>query len=288
MATKKSPLGKGIEALIPIMDIDEAEDDNKKQVMEIDINLIEPNDNQPRKKFDEEKLDQLADSIKEHGVVQPVIVKKEGETYKIIAGERRWRAARIARLKTIPAIVKELTEQEVMEISLIENIQREDLNSIEEALAYKTLAEEFNLKQEEIAEKVGKSRSAVANVLRLLDLDDRIKSYLVDGIITEGHGRALLAVTNKELQYELAKKVIDENLNVRQTEQFAKKIMTSNKKTKKSTTTKKTLFIDEYRERLTHVLGTKVNIKQGKDKGKIEIEYYSLDDLERIMGLFNE
>lgn len=287
MATKKSPLGKGIEALIPIMDIDEAEDDNK-QVMEIDINLIEPNDNQPRKKFDEEKLDQLADSIKEHGVVQPVIVKKEGETYKIIAGERRWRAARIAKLKTIPAIVKELTEQEVMEISLIENIQREDLNAIEEALAYKTLVEDFNLKQEEIAEKVGKSRSAVANVLRLLDLDDRVKSYLIDGIITEGHGRALLAVTNKELQYELAKKVIDENLNVRQTEQFAKRIMTSNKKTKKTTTTKKTLFIEEYRERLTHVLGTKVNIKQGKDKGKIEIEYYSLDDLERIMDLFNE
>lgn len=288
MAAKKSPLGKGIEALIPIMDIDESTDDNKKQVMEIDINLIEPNDNQPRKKFDEEKLDQLADSIKEHGIVQPVIVKKEGETYKIIAGERRWRAARIAGLKTIPAIIKELTEQEVMEISLIENIQREDLNAIEEALAYKTLVEEFKLKQEEIAEKVGKSRSAIANVLRLLDLDERVKSYLIDGIITEGHGRALLAVTNKHLQYELAKKVIDENLNVRQTEQLAKKLTNAQKKTKTTKTTKKNLFIEEYREKLTHVLGTKVNIKQGKNKGKIEIEYYSIDDLERIMDLFNE
>lgn len=280
MPQKKLALGKGLEALIP--DIEIAGSENG--VKEININEIEPNSEQPRKKFDEEKLQQLADSIKEHGVVQPILVKKDGDFYKLIAGERRWRAARIAGLKTVPVIIRDFSEHEIMEISLIENIQREDLNPMEEAEAYKRLIEEFGMTQEKISERIGKSRSSVANILRLLSLDERVKGYVMDGIISEGHARTLIAITSHDIQYEAAKRIIDENLNVRQAENLVKGIL---KGKKKKITKKKELFIEEYQERLKNVLGTKVNISYGKNKGKIEIEYYSLDDLERIIDILN-
>lgn len=278
MAPKKSPLGKGLEALIPDLNIGEFKDG----VEEIDINEIEPNADQPRKNFDEEKLQQLADSIKEHGVVQPVLVKREGQIYRLIAGERRWRAARQAGLKTIPAIEKEFTEREIMEISLIENLQREDLNPIEEAEAYAKLAKDFKMTQDDIAERIGKSRPAVSNIMRLLNLDERVKGYVVDGIISEGHARCLITIPNKEIQYEIARKVIDGNLNVRQTEKIVKSFAGKKKRVIK---TVRPLFITEAQERLTNALGTKVTVSHGRKKGKIEIEYYNLDDLERIMDM---
>jgi ParB family chromosome partitioning protein len=279
MAAKKSPLGKGLGALIPDIDISSS----SNGVMEIDINEIEANDDQPRKKFDEEKLQQLSDSIKEHGIVQPVIVKKEGQFYKLIAGERRWRAARLAGLKTIPAITKDFSEKEIMEISLIENLQREDLNPIEEAEAYNKLISEFSMTQDEVAVRVGKSRPAVSNVLRLLNLDKRVREYVIDGVLTEGHARTLIAIQNNETQYDVAKKIIDDNLNVRQTEKLVKSILSKKKKVVRKV---EPLFITGIQERLESTLGTKVTISHGRKKGKIEIEYYSLDDLDRIMDLF--
>ena len=278
MAQKRPALGKGLGALIPDIDISSSDD----AVFEIDINDVEPNSEQPRKKFDEEKLQQLTDSIKEHGIVQPVIVKKEGSFYKLIAGERRWRAARMAGLKSIPAIVREFTDREVMEISLIENIQREDLNPIEEAIAYKRLMDEFGMTQEEISIKIGKSRSAVANILRLINLDDRVKNYVIDGLMSEGHARAIIALPGNDMQYEAAKKIIDENLNVRQTEKLVKSIINGKKK---KLLKKSEPYITDIQERLKNILGTKVNISYGRKKGKIEIEYYSYEDLERIMDL---
>lgn len=281
MASKKSALGKGLEALIPDIDISGQEDG----VKEIDINEIEPNSGQPRKKFDEEKMQQLAASIKEHGVVQPVLVTKEGSFYKLVAGERRWRAARIAGLKTIPAVIKEFTPSEIMEISLIENIQREDLNPIEEADAYKRLIEEFGLTQEKISERVGKSRSAVANILRLLNLDERVKDYLMDGVLSEGHARALITINDSQTQFDTAKKIIDDNLNVRQTERLVKSVLLG--KIREKSVKKSEPFINEAQEKLKNILGTKVNIVHGRKKGKIEIEYYSYDDLERIIDMLN-
>lgn len=285
MSIKKSALGKGLEALIPDIDVNNSKDG----VIEISINEIAPNSEQPRKKFDEEKLQQLADSIKEHGIVQPVIVKRDGDVYRLIAGERRWRAARLAGLKKIPAITREFSEQEIMEISLIENIQREDLNAIEEAIAYKRLMEEFKLTQEDIAVKIGKSRSAIANILRLLNLDDRVKNYVVDGVLSEGHARAITNITSDDLQYEAAKKIIDENLNVRQTEKMIKTLLLSRiqDKKKRKDTKKVEPYIQEVQERLKNALGTKVNISYGRKRGKIEIDYYSYEDLDRILEIFN-
>jgi ParB family chromosome partitioning protein len=281
MAPKKSALGKGLEALIPDIDISGSDEG----VKDIDINEIEPNSGQPRKKFDEEKMQQLADSIKEHGIVQPILVIKDGDFYKLVAGERRWRAARIAGLKTIPAVVKDFSESEIMEISLIENIQREDLNPMEEADAYKRLIEEFGMTQEKIAERVGKSRSAVANILRLINLDERIKDYLIDGVLSEGHARALVMINDAQSQYDTAKKIIDGNLNVRQTEKLVKSILLG--KIREKSVKKNEPFINEAQERLKNILGTKVNIIHGRRKGKIEIEYYSYDDLERIIDMLN-
>lgn len=279
MTAKKPALGKGLGALIPDIEVN-----NEASVIEIDINDIEPNAEQPRKKFDEGKLQELANSIKEHGVVQPIIVKKEGSFYKLIAGERRWKAARIAGLKSIPAISKEFTDKEIMEISLIENIQREDLNPIEEAEAYKKLMDELNLTQEKIADRIGKSRSAVANILRLINLDDRVKEYVMNGVLSEGHARALVNIDNKELQYDAAKKIVDSNLNVRQTEKYVEKVILSQilepKKKEKTNP-----YITDIKERMENALGTKVNIIAGKRKGKIEIEYYNKKDLERILDI---
>jgi ParB family chromosome partitioning protein len=279
MAAKRSALGKGLGALIPEVETVQTNDG----VVEVDINDIEPNEEQPRKKFDDEKMQELAESIKEHGVVQPVIVKKQGDTYKLIAGERRWRAARIAGLKKIPVITRDFTEKEIMEISLIENIQREDLNPMEEALAYKKLLDEFKLTQEEISQRIGKSRPAVANILRLLNLDERVKNYVMDDVLSQGHARPIGALSDKNMQYEVAKKVIDESLNVRQTEKLVKVFL----KGKKQKHTKRLEpHLTEIQEQLKNILGTKVSISYGRKKGKIEIEYYSNDDLQRIMDMF--
>lgn len=284
MISKKSALGKGLGALIP--DIKEIpKEDIKVGIVEVDINQIAPNEDQPRKNFDEEKLLSLSESIREHGVIQPIIVKKEGKYYKIIAGERRWRAARLAGLKKIPIVEKELTEKEVMEISLIENLQREDLNPIEESIAYKKLLDEFNLTQEEISKRIGKSRSAIANSLRLLSLDKRVINYLVDGTISEGHGKILAGIEDKNLQYEVAKRIIDDGLNVRQSEKLIKTLNES--KEKKKVKVKKDVHIKEIEERFKSALGTKVTINKGRKKSKIEIEYYSEEDLQRIMNAFN-
>jgi len=273
---KKSALGKGLGALIP-----DAEKDSN--VFEVEVSKLFPNEDQPRRKFDEEKINALAESIKVHGVIQPIIVKREGDFYKIIAGERRWRAAKIAGLKKVPIVEKELSDREVMEISLIENIQREDLNPIEEALAYKRLMEDFQLTQEEIAERVGKSRSAIANTLRLLNLDDRVVEFINDGKLSEGHGKVIVSIEDKEKQFLIAKKVIEEDLNVRQTEKLIKEI--NNKKVKKEK--KIVAHYKDVEEKLQMFFGTKVKINNSKNKGKIEIEYYSEDDLQRILELLN-
>lgn len=284
MAVKKSALGKGLGALIP--EVDEAKlDIDKNGILEVDINYIAPNEKQPRKNFDEEKLNALSQSIKENGLIQPILVTKNGEYYTIIAGERRWRAAKIAGLKKIPVIEKKLSDIEIMEISLIENLQREDLNPMEEAMAYKRLVEDFSLTQEEIAKRVGKSRPAIANSLRLLNLDSRVANYVVEGTLSEGHGRMLVSIDDRNLQYEIAKKIIDESLNVRQTEKLIKKL--NEKKVVSDKKEKKDIYIKEIEEKLKNILGTKVIINKSRKKGKIEIEYYSEDDFQRIMDIFN-
>jgi ParB family transcriptional regulator, chromosome partitioning protein len=281
MANKKSALGKGLGALIPEMR-DRQDEEINKGIIEIDINEISPNEEQPRKNFDEEKIVKLSESIKEHGIIQPILVIKDGSYYKIIAGERRWRAARLAGLKKVPIIEKELSDREVMEVSLIENLQREDLNPVEEAIAYKKLIDEFKMTQEEIANRIGKSRPAIANSLRLLNLDERLINYLMDGTISEGHGKIIAGVEDKQIQYEIAKKIIDEGLNVRQTEKIIKSFL-DNKVSKKAKT-KKDIYIKDIEDRLKSILGTKVTINKGRKKGKIEIEYYSEDDLQRIIN----
>lgn len=246
------------------------------------INKVEPNRDQPRKKFEEDALLELADSIKQFGVLQPLLVRKRDDYYEIIAGERRWRAAKMAGVKEVPVIIKDYTEQEIVEIGLIENIQRENLNPIEEAMAFKKLLEEFNLKQDEVAERVSKSRTAVTNSMRLLKLDERVQQMIVDDMISTGHARALLAIDNKEQQYELANKIFDEKLSVRETEKLVKDIKNP-KKEKIKKPVENLLVYKDFENRMKEVMGTKVSISsKGKGKGKIEIEYYSDADLERM------
>ncbi len=259
----------------------------------IKIEDIEPNRSQPRKNFDEDSLHELADSIKQFGIIQPLVVQKnKHDMYEIIAGERRWRAARIAGLKEVPVIIKDYSPMESIEIALIENIQREDLNPIEEATAFQRLIEEFGLKQDEAAEKVAKSRTAVTNSLRLLKLDDRVKQMIIDDMISSGHGRALLAIEDKEEQYLTAIKIFDHKMSVRETEQLVKSIINSKAKPTqdkaKTIDEQSMLVLKSMEERIKAIVGTKVTIKgKSNNKGKIEIEYYSLDELERIMDLFN-
>jgi len=278
-ATRKHGLGKGLGALIP-----EQEEKPGNSTINIPMNLIKANEEQPRKLFDEEKILQLAESIKEHGVVQPIILKKDGSTYTIVAGERRWRASKSIGLKEIPAVVMDLTEKQVLEISLIENIQREDLNPIEEAIAYKKLIDEFDLTQENLSKRIGKSRVAVTNTLRLLNLDPRVQDYLVDGVITEGHGRALLSIDDFDLQYKIAQTIIDEGLNVREIEKLIKSFGTEKDKKPKISLTNNP-FHNDIKERLEGYFGTKVVVSNKKNKGSIEIEYYSEDDLQRILDI---
>ena len=291
MAAKRG-LGKGIDAMI-------SGDDTKmkkvvkeviKEVDTIDINKIEPNNNQPRKNFNEDKIHELAESIKQHGLIEPLIVQKEKKGfYTIIAGERRWRAAREAGIKEIPVIVKEYSDQQVMEIALIENIQREDLNAIEEAEAYERLIKDFNLKQDEVAERVSKSRVAITNSLRLLKLDPRVREMIIEDKIKSGHARALLAVNDPEEQYRLAVMIFDHSMSVRETEKMVKKYLSDKDKPKKEVKEKDTqteLIYKDFEEKLKTVIGTKVNINhKGKGKGKIEIEYFSPDEFDRIIGM---
>ena len=294
MAARRG-LGAGIDSLIPKSKEEERREREKQVVKEviketdqIDINKIEPNASQPRKNFNEDSLQELADSIQQHGMIEPLIVQ-EGKKgfFQIIAVERRWRAAKIAGLKTVPVIVKEYSDREVMEIALIENLQREDLNPIEEAEAFQRLIEEYELKQDEVAERVSKSRTAVTNSLRLLKLDERVRNMIIEDKIKSGHARALLAIENKDEQYEVAIKVFDENLSVRETEKLVKRLLNpSAKKVEKKEDEQMKVVYASFEERLKDAMGTKVHINhKDKGKGKIEIEYFSKDEFERIVDL---
>lgn len=281
----KSDTENVIESMIEKSALYMTENEKENSVRFMKVNDVEPNRNQPRKDFDEDSLIELADSIRQHGVLQPLLVQKKENYYEIIAGERRWRAAKLAGIREIPVLIKELSEQEVVEISLIENIQRENLNPIEEAIAFKRLMDEFHLKQDEIAERVSKSRTAVTNAMRLLKLCDKVQKMVIDDMISTGHARALLAVDDEKLQYTLAMKVFDEKLSVRETEKLVKNLKKETKKKEKVVIQNKFIYAN-MEERLKAIIGTKVIVNQKTDdKGKIEIEYYSKEELERIYDL---
>ncbi len=285
----KRGLGKGLDSMIPEKvesKKNNPDQDNVSRETLIGINEIEPNKLQPRKNFDEDALHELSESIKQYGIIQPIVLQKKDNFYEIIAGERRWRAARLAGLKKVPAIIKDYTEQEIVEIALIENIQREDLNPIEEALAYQRLISEFSLRQDDVAERVSKSRTAVTNSMRLLKLCAKVQQMLIDDNITSGHARALLSIEDEELQYAMATKVFDEKLSVRETEKLVKKIL-ENKPLKQSIKPENDVIYKDLEEKIKTIVGTKVTINRKTDnKGKIEIEYYSEEELERLMDLF--
>ena len=298
MAVKRNGLGKGLDSLIPNKSNKSPSTVEKQSVKTekeekstatgeilVKINEVEPNREQPRKDFDEDSLMELADSIKQFGILQPLIVQKKKDYYEIIAGERRWRAAKLAGIKEVPIIIKDYSNQEIVEISLIENIQRENLNPIEEAMAYKRLLEEFNLKQDEVAERVSKSRTAVTNSMRLLKLSDRVQQMIVDDMISTGHARALLAIDDEEQQYMLANKIFDEKLSVRETEKLVKELKNPKKEVKK--VKQERMFVyNDLADHMKNIIGTKVSVNpKANGKGKIEIEYYSEDELERIYDL---
>lgn len=285
-AAKKKGLGKGLQALIPQLNRADIVEEivTEDSIKKININKIFPNELQPRKDFNKEALQELAESIKLHGLIQPIVVIEKENGYMIIAGERRWRAARNAELKEIPCIVKKHNEQQLMEISLIENIQREDLNIMEEAKAYKYIIDTYQVTQDQLGEALGKSRPYIANILRLLQLDNRVIDMIKEGKISAGHGRALLSIDHGDRQYEIAKKVEAEHLNVRQVEELMRNFYNSKKKDKEKKKEKDFMLI-KFEEDLKNFFGTKVNITKGRKKGKIEIEYYNDGDLERILGL---
>jgi len=298
MAVKKAGLGKGLDSLItakvtPAKPVT-ASDEKAEKVTDgifVEINKVEPNREQPRKTFDEDTLIELAESIKQFGILQPLIVQDKKGYYEIIAGERRWRAAKLAGLKEIPVIIKELSRQEMVEISLIENIQRENLNPIEEAIAYKRLLTEFHLKQDEIAERVSKSRTAVTNSMRLLKLNEKVQQMVIDDMISTGHARALLGIDDLEMQHQIAQKIFDEKLSVRETEKLVKKLQQETDESEKQEKEEKTdpqikAVLDKLEETMKSIFGTKVAINQkDNNKGKIEIEYYSMEELDRIIDL---
>ena len=290
-------LGKGLDALIPSVQSDtKTKSTNSETVTEkepetiVKITKIEPNREQPRKNFDEDALQELAESIKQFGLLQPILVQDRKTYYEIIAGERRWRAAKLAGLKEVPVIIRNYTEQEIVEISLIENIQREDLNPIEEALAYKRLLTEFNLKQDEVAERVSKSRTAVTNSMRLLKLCDEVQQMIIDDMISTGHARALISIEDPEEQYAIAQRVFDEKMSVRDIEKLVKNL-NKPEKPKKEVVEDKSLDIiyQDIEEKLKQTLDTKVAItSKGNGAGKIEIEFYSHDDLDKIIDLLSK
>ena len=298
-------LGKGLDALIPnkaggpskepakktrsaVVKKDKpTEKDSPVAERLVKISSVEPNLNQPRRHFDEDALLELSESIKQYGVLQPLLVSDKKDYFEIIAGERRWRAAKMAGLKEVPVVVKEFTDQEIVEISLIENIQREDLNPIEEAMAYKRLMEEFHLKQDEIADRVAKSRTAVTNSMRLLKLTSKVQEMVIADMISAGHARALLGISDETLQENTAMKVFDEKLSVRETEKLVKNLVSPAKKEKTERNTAEDAIYESLEEKMKGIMGTKVSIQRKKNnKGKIEIEYYSRDELERIIDLF--
>lgn len=315
MATKKG-LGRGLDILIPkdgkiketkiqkttdkttnkkeengTNNQDQKEVKKEKYDLLVDINKIEPNRNQPRKQFDEDLLEELADSIKQFGVIQPLIVSPKDNYYEIIAGERRWRASKKAGLKKVPVIIREYSDSEILKISLIENLQREDLNPIEEAKAYQQLKEDYHLKQDDIAASVSKSRTAITNTMRLLKLDERVQKMIMDNLISSGHGRCLIPLEDKDLQYKTAIRIMDESLSVREAERMVRKVIDQEEKDKSKEEDKDKILegtikamLDSYEEKIKDILGTKVSIKNKKNgKGKIEIEYYSSEELERIL-----
>nr|WP_317357487.1 ParB/RepB/Spo0J family partition protein [uncultured Tyzzerella sp.] len=293
----KKGLGKGLGALIKddtlIANNLKLEENSFNKVIEININKVQPDKNQPRKSFNDDTLEELALSIKNVGIISPIIVKKKGDFYEIISGERRFRAAKKLKLKTVPIIIKEYDDLASLEVALIENIQRENLNPIEEALTYKVFQEKFGLNQEKIAEKVGKNRTTITNAMRLLKLDSRVQNFVIELRLSQGHARTLLSIENEDVQFELAEKIIEEQLNVRQTEELVKKILEAkpldenkNQQTEKNDF-KKQLYMDISKQ-LNQILGTKVNIKESKNKGKIEIEYYSQEELDRLFCLFKK
>ena len=287
-------LGKGLDVMIPNIVGETKVKKQREAVKEespettIAITKVEPNRKQPRKFFDEDKLQELADSIKQFGLLQPILVQDRKDYYEIIAGERRWRAARLAGLKEVPVIIKNYSDQEIVEIALIENIQREDLNPIEEAQAYKRLLEEFNLKQDEVAERVSKSRAAVTNSIRLLKLGDRVQQMVIDDMISTGHARALLAVEDEEEQYNLAQKIFDEKLSVRDIEKMVKNLHKPVKVKKLDDKALQAIYLD-IEDKLKQKLSTKVAVtSKGEGTGKIEIEFYSHEDLERILEMIGK
>lgn len=290
MAVNKRGLGKGLDTMIPPVKNEkksEKGDPAKEPETLVNITKVEPNREQPRKNFDEDALLELSESIKQYGLLQPILVQDRKDYYEIIAGERRWRAAKLAGLKQVPVIIKNLTDQEIVEISLIENIQRENLNPIEEAQAYKRLLNEFHLKQDEVAERVSKSRTAVTNSMRLLKLSDDVQRMVIDEMITTGHARALLGVEDLAEQYNLAQRIFDEKLSVREVEKIVKNMGKPVKPKKEKVVDKSMQVIyDDISEKLKTQLGTKVNIVPKEDgSGKIEIEFYSHDELDRILDL---
>jgi ParB family chromosome partitioning protein len=290
--SKRFGLGKGLNALIPedtvILEPKKGKDKNDDNGYSlIDINLIKSNESQPRKSFDDEKIMELAESIKSNGIIQPLILRKDKDEYIIVAGERRWRAAKYIGIKEIPAVIMDLTEKQILEISLIENIQREDLNSIEEAIAYKKLITDFDLTQEQLSKGIGKSRVAITNTMRLLNLSEDVQQYIIEGVISEGHGRALLAITDSKLQCELAQNVIDDKLSVRELEFLIRKLKTKSEPSKSKAKKETNPYYKEVIEKLENYFGTKVNVTNKNNKGKIEIEYYSEEDLQRILEIIN-
>ena len=290
--SKKFGLGKGLNALIPedtvILEPKKGKDKNDDNGYSlIDINLIKSNESQPRKSFDDEKIMELAESIKSNGIIQPLILRKDKDEYIIVAGERRWRAAKYIGIKEIPAVIMDLTEKQILEISLIENIQREDLNSIEEAIAYKKLITDFDLTQEQLSKRIGKSRVAITNTMRLLNLSEDVQQYIIEGVISEGHGRALLAITDSKLQCELAQNVIDDKLSVRELEFLIRKLKTKSEPSKSKAKKETNPYYKEVIEKLENYFCTKVNVTNKNNKGKIEIEYYSEEDLQRILEIIN-
>ena len=294
-------LGKGLDSLIPdavgeakvkkeaveTKAVGDAVEKNQQETL-VKITAVEPNRKQPRKNFDEDSLQELSDSIKQVGLIQPILVQDRKDHYEIIAGERRWRAAKLAGLKEVPVIIRDYTEQEIMEISLIENIQREDLNPIEEAQAYKRLLTEFNLKQDEVAERVSKSRTAVTNSMRLLKLTDKVQQMVIDEMISTGHARAILSIENPEEQYEIAQRIFDEKLSVREVEKLVKNLHKPEKPKKPSDDMTMQVIYQDIEDKLKQRLSTKVTVtSKGEGSGKIEIEFYNHEDLDRLLDIIS-
>lgn len=287
---KNTGLGKGLDALFSDKTVIENITEERKEgerIEKIKVMDIEPNRNQPRRNFDMEAIEELAESIKIYGIIQPIIVSKKDGYYEIVAGERRWRASKKAGLTEIPCIIRSDDERKSKEIALIENIQREDLNSIEEALAYKKLISDFNLTQEELSKRIGKSRVTITNTLRLLNLSEGVQQYIIEGVISEGHGRALLGINDSKLQCELAQNVIDDKLSVRELEVLIRKLKSSPTREKAKSINEINPYYKDITYKLENYFGTKVNITNKNNKGKIEIEYYSEEDLQRILEIIN-